>query len=97
LASHPWSLKKHQLYVNHQLQPEKNFNLPKMDVASPQSSKLSPHKPNVLIDTTNQPMQNYDGTEMRDANSRIVYKSQFLSTHPLKEDCKEKPGFGENN
>jgi hypothetical protein len=40
-------------------------------------------------------MLNYDGTEMRDGQSRIVYKSQFLSTHPLKGDCKERVGFGE--
>jgi hypothetical protein len=30
---------------------------------------------------------------MRDANSCIVYKSQFLSTHPLRSDCKERVGY----
>ena len=55
-----------------------------------------PHRSSVaLIDTTNQPMLNYDGTELRDEKSRIVYRSQFLSTHPLKGDCKERVGFGE--
>jgi len=39
-------------------------------------------------------MRNHDGTEMRDARRRIVYKSQFLSTHPLRTDCKERVGYG---
>lgn len=47
-----------------------------------------------LIDTTNEPMQNYDGSQMRDSNSQLVYKSQFLSTHPLRSDCKERVGYG---
>ena len=47
-----------------------------------------------LADTTNEPMQNYDGSEMRDSNSNLVYKSQFLSTHPLWVDCKERVGYG---
>ncbi len=46
-----------------------------------------------MIDSTNEPMRNYDGTEMRDANSCVVYKSQFLSTHPLRSDCKERVGY----
>mmetsp|Transcript_25738 Transcript_25738/g.53072 ORF Transcript_25738/g.53072 Transcript_25738/m.53072 type:complete len:99 (+) Transcript_25738:264-560(+) len=50
--------------------------------------------PPLLIDNTNQPMLNYDGTEMRDEKGRLVYKSQFLSTHPLKGDCKERVGYG---
>ncbi|KAL3797351.1 hypothetical protein HJC23_010477 [Cyclotella cryptica] len=60
------------------------------------SQYSSPPHPSTmtLIDTTNQPMLNYDGTEMRDGQSRLVYKSQFLSTHPLKGDCKERVGFG---
>lgn len=49
--------------------------------------------PPLLVDSTNDPMRNYDGTEMRDANSCIVYKSQFLSTHPLRSDCKERVGY----
>ena len=49
---------------------------------------------NGMIDDTNRPMRNYDGTEMRDAQRRIVYKSQFLSTHPLRSDCKERVGYG---
>ena len=47
-----------------------------------------------MTDETNQPMRNYDGTEMRDASGRMVYKSQFLATHPLKADCKERVGYG---
>ncbi len=39
-------------------------------------------------------MKNYDGSQMRDTNSQIVYKSQFLSTHPLWSDCKERVGYG---
>lgn len=39
-------------------------------------------------------MKNYDGSEMRDGNSQLVYKSQFLSTHPLRSDCKERVGYG---
>jgi len=48
---------------------------------------------NTLVDTTHQPMRNYDGTLMRDATTKVVYKSQFLSTHPLKSDCKERVGY----
>lgn len=51
------------------------------------------HQHLALVDSTNEPMRNYDGTEMRDANSCIVYKSQFLSTHPLRSDCKERVGY----
>mmetsp|Transcript_12585 Transcript_12585/g.22070 ORF Transcript_12585/g.22070 Transcript_12585/m.22070 type:complete len:460 (-) Transcript_12585:171-1550(-) len=47
-----------------------------------------------MIDGTKQPMRNYDGTEMRDVQSNIVFKSQFLSTHPVKTDCKERVGYG---
>ena len=47
-----------------------------------------------LKDTTNEPMKNYDGTQMRDHKSQLVYKSQFLSTHPLWSDCKERVGYG---
>jgi hypothetical protein len=46
-----------------------------------------------LIDTTNEPMQNYDGTHMCNQNGELVYKSQFLSTHPLWSDCKERVGY----
>ena len=31
---------------------------------------------------------------MRNTNSQPVYKSQFLSTHPLWSDCKERVGYG---
>ena len=50
--------------------------------------------PAQLIDATNDPMKNYDGSQMRDTNSQLVYKSQFLSTHPLWSDCKERVGYG---
>jgi len=46
-----------------------------------------------VVDVTAQPMRNYDGTEMRDVQSNVVYKSQFLATHPLKTDCKERVGY----
>lgn len=46
-----------------------------------------------LTDTTNEPMQNYDGTHMCNQNGELVYKSQFLSTHPLWSDCKERVGY----
>ncbi len=44
-------------------------------------------------DGTAQPMRNYDGTAMRDARGSVVYRSQFLSTHPLRSDCKERVGY----
>ncbi|KAK1738686.1 RAD52 family DNA repair protein [Skeletonema marinoi] len=50
--------------------------------------------PAQLTDSTNEPMKNYDGSQMRDTNSQLVYKSQFLSTHPLWSDCKERVGYG---
>jgi len=39
-------------------------------------------------------MRNYDGTEMRDFAGNVVFTSQFLSTHPLRADCKERVGYG---
>ena len=62
--------------------------------STPRLPKLSSPNGSLLVDATNQPMQNYDGTEMRDERGRLVYKSQFLSTHPLKGDCKERVGYG---
>ncbi len=53
-----------------------------------------PSPPPQLTDTTNGPMKNYDGSQMRDGNSQLVYRSQFLSTHPLRSDCKERVGYG---
>ena len=62
---------------------------------SSSSPPSHPHAPsdNKMIDNTHQPMRNYDGSEMRDGNCNIVYKSQFLSTHPLKSDIKERVGY----
>ena len=48
---------------------------------------------NTMINNTHEPMRNYDGTEMRDAQSKVIYRSQFLSTHPLRSDCKERVGY----
>ncbi len=45
------------------------------------------------INGTAQPMRNYGGTEMRDAQSKVVYRSQFLLTHPLRTDYKERVGY----
>lgn len=42
---------------------------------------------------TSLPMYNHDGTEMLDHHGRIVYRSQYLSTHPLRSDCKERVGY----
>lgn len=39
-------------------------------------------------------MRNYDDTEMRDGDGGVVYKSQFLSTHPIWSDCRERVGYG---
>ena len=39
------------------------------------------------------PMRNHDGSAMRDYQSNVVYRSQFLATHPLKSDCKERVGY----
>jgi hypothetical protein len=40
------------------------------------------------------PMRNHDGTIMLDHLGRTVYRSQYLSTHPLRTDCKERVGYG---
>ena len=64
------------------------------DTNHQQGTSLHQHPYSQLTDTTNEPMQNYDGSEMRDSNSNLVYKSQFLSTHPLWSDCKERVGYG---
>ena len=40
------------------------------------------------------PMRNHDGSAMLDENGTVVYRSQFLSTHPLKSDCKERMSGG---
>ena len=40
------------------------------------------------------PMYNHDGTVMLDHRGNTVYRSQFLSTHPLRTDCKERVGYG---
>ena len=39
------------------------------------------------------PMKNYDGTIMLDHHGRTIYQSQFLSTHPIRSDCKERVGY----
>ena len=70
-----------------------NF-LDEPDGTNHQQTPLHQHSHPQLSDTTNEPMQNYDGSEMRDSNSQLVYKSQFLSTHPLWSDCKERVGYG---
>ncbi len=64
------------------------------DTNHQQGTPLHQHSHPQLTDTTNEPMQNYDGSEMRDSNSQLVYKSQFLSTHPLRSDCKDRVGYG---
>jgi hypothetical protein len=35
-------------------------------------------------------MQNRDGSAMLDDCGEIVYRSQYLATHPLRRDCKER-------
>lgn len=62
--------------------------------AAPSSCHIVGGAAHRMVDGTNEPMRNYDGTEMRDAKSNVVYRSQFLSTHPLKSDCKERVGYG---
>jgi hypothetical protein len=39
-------------------------------------------------------MRNHDGSEMLDEHARGIHRSQFLSTHPLRSDVKEKMGEG---
>ena len=39
-------------------------------------------------------MRNHDGSAMLDESGRVVYRNQFLSTHPLKNDCKERISGG---
>ena len=36
------------------------------------------------------PMRNHDGSIMLDHRGKIVYRSQFLSTHPLRSECRER-------
>ena len=61
------------------------------------SSEACPPTPTtartVLEDRTKEPMLNYDGTEMRNEDG-VVHKSQFLSTHPIWSDCRERVGYG---
>lgn len=40
------------------------------------------------------PMRNHDGTAMLSHDGEILYRSQYLSTHPLRADCKERIGYG---
>jgi len=46
------------------------------------------------LTTAAPPMRNHDGSCMLDESGRIVYRSQFLSTHPLRSDCKERLSGG---
>mmetsp|Transcript_21890 Transcript_21890/g.33699 ORF Transcript_21890/g.33699 Transcript_21890/m.33699 type:complete len:390 (-) Transcript_21890:119-1288(-) len=39
------------------------------------------------------PMRNHDGTPMLNHDGTIIYKSQYLSTNPLRSDCKERLGW----
>jgi hypothetical protein len=41
-----------------------------------------------------EPMRNHDGSVMLDESGRVVYRSQFLATHPLRSDCKERMSDG---
>lgn len=43
-----------------------------------------------------EPMRNHDGSPMLDESGRVVYRSQFLATHPLRSDCKERMSDGMN-
>lgn len=47
---------------------------------------------NMSIVTSNNslPMRNHNGTEMLDEHGRVVYRGQFLATHPLRSDVKER-------
>lgn len=54
-------------------------NLPKSDV-------------NIIARTTQVPMRNPDGTIVLNDYGETVYQAQFLNSHPLKRDCKERTG-----
>jgi hypothetical protein len=43
-----------------------------------------------LAITHAEPMRNHDGSEMLDDCGDIVYRSQYLATHPLRGECKER-------
>jgi hypothetical protein len=45
------------------------------------------------IDDVSAPMRNHDGSVMLNEHGGIVYRSQFLSTHPLRKDCMERLGW----
>lgn len=40
------------------------------------------------------PMYNHDGSVMLDHKSEVLYQSQYLSTHPVRSECKERVGYG---
>mmetsp|Transcript_4700 Transcript_4700/g.10652 ORF Transcript_4700/g.10652 Transcript_4700/m.10652 type:complete len:87 (+) Transcript_4700:175-435(+) len=60
-----------------------SLDSPRQGSASSTAETPSSTSSSTMIDGTNQPMRNYDGTVMRDVSSRTVYKSQFLSTDAL--------------
>ena len=43
-----------------------------------------------LASTHAEPMRNHDGSAMLDDCGEVVYRSQYLTTHPLIGDCKER-------
>lgn len=43
-----------------------------------------------LASTQAEPMRNHDGSAMLDDDGKIVYRSQYLATHPLRGDCKDR-------
>ena len=71
-----------------QLFSEKNYlywnqSLPNLSLTMDESNANSPL-----------PILNHDGTVMLDHRGQIVYRNKFLSTNPLKKDCKQRVGYG---
>lgn len=48
----------------------------------------------IMNNSAAEPMRNHDGSVMLDEGGRVVYRSQFLATHPLRTDCKERMSGG---
>mmetsp|Transcript_20618 Transcript_20618/g.29096 ORF Transcript_20618/g.29096 Transcript_20618/m.29096 type:complete len:402 (+) Transcript_20618:1802-3007(+) len=43
--------------------------------------------------SSSSPMRNHDGSPMLNHDGTIVYRSQYLTTNPLRSDCKERVGW----
>jgi len=54
--------------------------------------ETEPRPPPNRASTTHAPMRNPDGTILLNSYGETIYQGQFLNSHPLKRDCKERTG-----